>query len=248
MALGLTRLAGSLRVYTALLLLLLGAMPMLAVAVLLLPRTTVWPVATAAFRLTLRLAGVQVRAKGLEHLPETGHVLLMGNHVNWLDHLILVSLLRHPVAGFEKVENFRIPVYGFLMRRWGNVPVSRRSDPEEARRAGEAASRLLAQGVWFGMFPEGTRTRTGALGPFKKGGFHLAVDTGALIVPFAYRGAREVMATGRWWAMPGEVSVHFGAPIEASAYGKARLDALLIDTREAIKHLSAGAEAAGTTA
>jgi 1-acyl-sn-glycerol-3-phosphate acyltransferase len=242
------RLAGSVRVYGALLALLSLVLPVLLLAVSLLPRKAVWPLATALFRLTLQLAGVRVRAEGREFLPAHGHVLLMGNHVNWLDHLILVSLLPNPVAGFEKVENFRIPIYGFLMRRWGNVPVSRRADPDEARQAVAAATRLLAEGVWFGMFPEGTRTRNGELGPFKKGGFHLALDAQAVIVPFAYRGAREVMSTGRWWAAPGEVWVCFGKPIAPQAYGKDHLDALVSDTREAILRLRDGVLPAGTTA
>jgi 1-acyl-sn-glycerol-3-phosphate acyltransferase len=98
------------------------------------------------------------------------------------------------------------------------------------------------------MFPEGTRTRNGELGPFKKGGFHLALDTQAVIVPFAYRGAREIMSTGRWWAAPGEVRVCFGKPIAPQGYGKDRLDALIADTREAILRLRDGALPAGTTA
>ncbi|MEB3222558.1 MAG: lysophospholipid acyltransferase family protein [Candidatus Sericytochromatia bacterium] len=234
------RLVGSLRVYGTLLLLLLVGMPVLLVAISLRTRQEVWPFATSVFRLTMRLAGVDVRVEGREHLARSGHLLLMGNHVNWLDHLILTSLLPNPLAGFEKVENFRIPIYGFLMRRWGNVPVSRRSDPEEARRVVAEASRLLSEGVWFGMFPEGTRTRSGELGPFKKGGFHLALDAGATIVPFAFRGADAVMTTGRWWASPGVVGVHFGPPIDPATYGKENLEALVSDTRAAILRLRDG--------
>lgn len=230
----LKRLAGSLRVYGALLALFFLGLPVLIVAISVRSRTEVWPFVRRVFGLGLALAGVRLRTEGLEQLDPHARVLLMGNHVNWLDHLILIVILPRPIAGFEKVENFRIPIYGWLMRRWGNVPVNRRSNPDEARRVVAEASRLLDEGLIFGMYPEGTRTRDGSLGPFKKGGFHLAVDAEATIVPFAYRGARGVMSTGRWWAMPGEISVHFGAPIQAASFGKEGLDALMEATRAAI--------------
>lgn len=216
---------------------LLGFPPILVV-INLWPRHAAWGFIQRTFRVALWLAGVRVQQEGIEKIDPAAPAILMGNHVNWLDHIILATLLPTPLVGFEKTENFKVPIYGPMMRRWGNVEVSRRSDPQEALRAAADAAKILAQACWFLVFPEGTRTRTGLLGSFKKGGFHMAVDAGAVIVPFAFEGARGVMATQRWWAMPGQVTVRFGSPIVAAQYGKARLDELMQATRSDIERLA----------
>ncbi|MEB3197740.1 MAG: lysophospholipid acyltransferase family protein [Candidatus Sericytochromatia bacterium] len=233
------RLAGSLRIYSVLTALALLGFPPIMLVISVWPRARAWGFIQGVFGLALRLAGIKVRIEGLSHLPRDRAALYMGNHVNWLDHLILATALPSPLAGFEKTENFKIPIYGPMMRRWGNVEVSRRKDPEEARRVAQEASRRLAEGCNFLVFPEGTRTRDGQLGAFKKGGFHMAIDAGAPIVPFAFQGAAAIMATGRWWTFPGTVVLHFGAPIDPADYGKDTLEALSQTTRQAIEALLA---------
>jgi 1-acyl-sn-glycerol-3-phosphate acyltransferase len=228
----------------ALLALMFLGFPPIFVVINLWPRHTAWGFIQRIFRLTLWLAGVRVQQHGIEKIDPTAPVIMMGNHVNWLDHIILATILPTPLVGFEKTENFRIPIYGPMMRRWGNVKVSRRSDPQEALRAAQDAAKILAQKCWFLVFPEGTRTRSGTLGTFKKGGFHVAIDANALIVPFAFQGAWEVMATGRWWAMPGTVHVYFGSPVDAADYGKAGLENLMQVTRHDILRLGGQPEAA----
>lgn len=216
---------------------MLVGFPPIVVVINVWPRHSAWGFIQRTFRVALWLAGVSVQQTGIERIDPKAPAILMGNHVNWLDHIILATLLPTPLVGFEKTENFRIPIYGPMMRRWGNVEVSRRSDPQEALRAAADAAKILAAACWFLVFPEGTRTRTGQLGPFKKGGFHMAVDADAVIVPFAFEGAWDVMATQRWWATPGRVTVRFGAPIRATEYGKPRLDELIHTTRAEVLRL-----------
>ncbi|MEB3284337.1 MAG: lysophospholipid acyltransferase family protein [Candidatus Sericytochromatia bacterium] len=231
------RITGSLRVYGVLLALLLLGFPIIFLAISIWPRHQAWGFIQKIFRLTLWAAGIHVEQFGIEKVPPSAPAILMGNHVNWLDHLILATALPTPLVGFEKTENFKIPIYGPMMRRWGNVEVRRRADLQEAMQAAENAAKILAQGCWFLVFPEGTRTRNGELGAFKKGGFHMAVDANAVIVPFAFTGARDIMAAGKWWISPGCVTVRFAAPIYASQFGKPQLESLMTETRTAILQL-----------
>ncbi len=231
---GLLRLLASIRVYTFLTLFLVLCFPIIIVVISIRSQEDSWPFVQRCFRAMLATAGVRYEAVGLEGLDFSRGYMMMGNHVNVLDHFILASIIPRPFVGFEKTANLKIPIYGRMMKRWGNVGVSRSADPVEAKRAAAEAADRLRQGIGFLVYPEGTRTRTGAIGPFKKGGFHTAVDAEAQILPFTYNGAREILAPGRWWAMPGLVTVTFAQPIDATAYGKERLDALMKATRAAI--------------
>lgn len=231
---GLRHLLGTIRVYVFLWSFLLLCFPIIIVVISFRSQEASWPFIQRCFRAMLATAGVRYRAIGLEGLDFSRGYMMMGNHVNVLDHFILAAIIPRPFVGFEKNSNLKIPIYGAMMRRWGNVGVSRSADPIEAKRAAAEAADRLRQGIGFLVYPEGTRTRSGAIGPFKKGGFHTAVDAEAQILPFTYNGAREILAPGRWWAMPGLVTVTFAPPIDATAYGKERLDALMQVTRAAI--------------
>ena len=231
---GFRRLLGSVRVYAALWLFLGLCFPIIIVVISIRSQQASWPFIQRCFRAMLACAGVRFEARGLEGLDFSRGYMMMGNHVNWLDHFILASIIPSPFVGFEKTANLKVPIYGYMMRRWGNVGVSRSADPAEAKRAAAEAAARLREGIGFLVYPEGTRTRTGAIGPFKKGGFHTAVDAEAQILPFTYNGAREVLAPGRWWAMPGLVTLTFAPPIDAALYGKGRLDELVQATRAAI--------------
>src|SRR5262249_44174859 len=160
--------------------------------VLFLPRDVTWRVCQKLYRSAFWLAGIRVRVSGLEHLSRGKPYVLMGNHVNFLDPFMLCVGMPVPTVALEKNKNFGIPIYGWVMRRWGTLSVDR-GKPEQARldlaRAGEI---LRRDGSWLILFPEGTRTRDGRVGPFKKGGFHLALSTGVEIVPFTQNGARDI--------------------------------------------------------
>jgi 1-acyl-sn-glycerol-3-phosphate acyltransferase len=231
----LVRLLRSIRPYLALTFFLFFIFPVIMVVISVRNRADSWPFIGKCFRLMLALAGIRFKAEGLEGIDWSRGYMLMGNHVNVLDHFILASIIPTPFVGFEKVENFKVPVYGPMMRKWGNIAIHRgHSDPAAARKVAAEAADLLRQGVGFLVYPEGTRTRTGAIGSFKKGGFHTAVDAGAYILPFTYNGAREVMAAKRWWIKPGLITLTFSPPIDSAAYGKGRIDELVRDTRAAI--------------
>ncbi len=188
----------------------------------------------AMCRSALRLVGINVRVSGLQHVDNQRQYLLMGNHPSMLDPFFVAIALPHFAVAVEKAANFKIPVYGRIVARWGNIPIHK-DDPVRARQAIALATERFRQGKSLVILPEGTRSKDGRLGPFKKGGFHLAIDTGATILPFTIKGAFPVFPSGGWRIHPGVVEVVFGAPLSAEGVSRDRLDALLAETRSRIE-------------
>lgn len=213
---------------------LLVALPAVFVVISVFERPKAWRVSQRIYKGLFFLLGVSAKVEGLEQLDRTAPYVLMGNHVNLLDHFLLCTVMPTPMIGIEDQKNYRIPIYGTLMRRWGNLPIDRR-DPERIRATMAAAGQALRQGgLWLLIFPEGKMTRDGQLLPFKKGGFHLARDNGLPIVPFTLVGAYRISAAWRWGARPGHVRVVVSAPIAPAAHEEGGLEALSQAVRAAI--------------
>ena len=176
---------------------------------------TAFPFMKRALRLMIRLAGLRVRVRGLEHVkPGTGYVYML-NHSSFLDHFVVAAWTPDFLVGLEKASNFRLPLYGWLVRWWGNIPVVR-DDKEQARAAVAEAQRIFESGTSIGLAPEGTRTEDGCLGPFKKGGFHLARNTGAWIVPVSLVGMHERNPDRAFRLVAGPVDLVFHPPLPSS--------------------------------
>lgn len=182
-----------------------------------------FPFMSLMFRLMVRLAGMRVTVVGRENLrPGVGYVYML-HHASVLDHFVLAACAPEYCVGVEKESNFRVPVYGWITRWWGSIPIVR-EDPEKARAAIEVAKGMIRSGVSVGIAPEGTRQLGGVLGPFKKGGFHLARDTGAPIVPVAMVGMHERNPDRKFRLVGGPLKVEFHAPIPS---GEGTLDELV---------------------
>lgn len=210
---------------------LLGPIAVLLVAVS--PRGLGFRFTQWGSRSAFYFAGLRVKAVGAERVDWSRPQVFMGNHQNLLDPFALLNIVPRHVAGIEKIENLKIPVYGWLSRAWGNIPIHR-EDPAASRVGIAQAAERLRAGLPMAIMPEGTRTKDGSIGPFKKGGFHLAIDTGADIVPFTINGGYGRLRTGDWRVYPGTIEVVFGEPIPTQGYGKENLDELVTRTREAI--------------
>lgn len=189
----------------------------------------------------LGCVGIRVRVTGRDRVDWTLPHVFMGNHQNLLDPFALVIAMPHHMVGIEKRENLRIPIYGTLIRLWGNIPIDR-GNPQAARQSIALAAERLRQGTSIAILPEGTRTKDGRIGPFKKGGFHLALDAGASIVPFTFKGAFEVFRTGGWKVRPGVIEVLFDAAIATEGYGPETLDTLVERVRGVIVSHLEGSE------
>ena len=118
----------------------------------------------------------------------------------------------------------------------GFVPLER-GNPEQSRPAIERAAEALRDGNSFVIFPEGTRSRTGELLPFKKGGFIMAIKGQAPVVPIAISGARDAMRKGSFVINPAVIDVRFGAPVETASLTLADRDSLVAEVRQRVAAL-----------
>lgn len=165
-------------------------------------------------RRVVRRTGMRLDVTRLGPVPTDRAYVYMFNHQSHMDVPVLYHVLPSPtVRMVAKKELFRVPVWGPAMRAAGYIRIDR-SNREAAIASLQEASAQLARGVSIGIAPEGTRSRTGALGPLKKGGFHLALETRTPIVPVAIDGTREVLPSGGKSMRRGvRVRVTIGTPI-----------------------------------
>ena len=136
----------------------------------------------------------------------------MPNHTSFLDPFAISVASPRFTIGIEKEQNLKVPVYGWLVKWWGNIHIDR-TNREKAINQLKAAAELLKNGEVITIAPEGTRSRTGELGEFKKGGFHMAIDGHADIIPITILGMREVNPDRRFRLRKGTVTIVFHPPI-----------------------------------
>ncbi|HUS65103.1 MAG TPA: lysophospholipid acyltransferase family protein [Kofleriaceae bacterium] len=162
----------------------------------------------------IRLAHIELEVTGAAHIPLDRAYVYMSNHQSHTDIPVLYATVPSSTLRMvAKTELFRIPGLGRAMRASDFIEVDRK-DHARALASLERAGDLIADGVSVWIAPEGTRSVTGELGPFKKGGFHLACDTGTPIVPVSIQGTLAILPPGGGRIEPGHrVRVAFGAPI-----------------------------------
>jgi 1-acyl-sn-glycerol-3-phosphate acyltransferase len=157
----------------------------------------------------------------------------MANHQSLFDVLAFYSVWGRQFRWVIKEELRRTPGLGWGCEAVGHLFIDRRNR-ESAIATLNAFRPKLVDGLSIMFFPEGTRSRDGSLGPFKKGGFMMALDLGLPILPVTIDGTRHVLPDGSLKLLPGTIKIQIHSPIEASAYGMQRREDLMADTRAAI--------------
>jgi 1-acyl-sn-glycerol-3-phosphate acyltransferase len=186
--------------------------------------------------LALGLAGIRYRVSGREHIPAGRAVVFCSNHESNVDPPVLFQALHRRLHILFKAELQQLPILGRVMLAGGFVPVER--DRREASMASvERASTSIREGNTFLIFPEGTRSRTAEMLPFKKGGFIMAIQAQAPIVPVAVSGGRAAMQKGSWFVRPVRVRVRIGAPVETQGMHVDDRDQLIEIVRARIEEL-----------
>ncbi len=158
----------------------------------------------------------------------------MPNHVSFLDGPLVMVLIPGVARVILKKSVLRIPIVGFAMRFVGFVPVDRKGTEGGKKSIGRALALMRKKRYSFLIFPEGTRSRDGRLGAFRRGGFFLALESGAPIVPVTISGTRELMPRGQWFARRGTVRVVFHEPIPVAGYTTETMGALMEKVRAAV--------------
>ena len=181
-----------------------------------------------------RLAGVGFRVDRAAGFDATRTSLFVANHIDLLDAFIIYASVPQLVRGIELESHFRIPFYGWLMKAVGNVGVPRDERPDSYRRLVADTRRTLDRGLSLAVFPEGTRTRTGLVGPFHVGFFRLAIRRGCPIVPVSIVGAYEFSRKGSWLMRPSTIVVHLHDTIDTSGLTRADAEALMTRTRRIV--------------
>jgi 1-acyl-sn-glycerol-3-phosphate acyltransferase len=174
-------------------------------------------------RILLFASGSQVVVHGDEHRRGTQHVFV-ANHVSWFDVFVMAAHLRW-FKFVAKAELFRIPLFGPAMRTAGMIAIDRKNQKSAHGSIQEAAARIH-EGASVILFPEGTRGRSYALRPFKKGAFVLAIEAQAPVVPVAIHGSIEVQGKGKIRVRAGRIDVHFLPPIATAGMSYDDRDAL----------------------
>lgn len=215
-------------------LLLFIATPALIVLWLANRKMWLFPLAKWGAKTWLAASGAKVEVKGREHLQDGRSYVFISNHRSYLDTAALFFFAGKKMGLVAKKELLKVPVFGQGMG-FVNIIAIDRSNPERALQSMEKARDVMKQGYSFGVFVEGTRALPGEILPFKKGGFHLAMQMEAPIIPVAIKNSDWMMGKKAGVAFPGTIEMVLLPPIETKGLSEEEnLMDVLRQTREAI--------------
>lgn len=173
-------------------------------------------------------------------VPSPGHsYIIMSNHASHYDIPLIFMSLQGSIRMIGKKELFRVPVWGHAMKACEILAIDRKNSAQALQDL-EVVKEKMRSGVIPWIAPEGTRSRHGKLNIFKKGGFMLALQTGATIIPVGIRGSGRILPPDTWQFNPGQaVEIHIGQPVSATDYTVATRNELIKEVRKRIATASA---------
>ena len=218
---------------TAAFLLLFTALPLMILLRIINRKLWLYPLCLWGAKAWLKTCGAEVEVEGLENLDPHKSYVFVSNHRSYLDTATLFAHTGRRIGLVAKKELMKVPVLGVGMG-FVNIIAIDRSNPEKALRSMQKAKDVLEDGYSFGVFAEGTRALRDEFLPFKKGAFHLAMQTGAPIVPVAIRNTDRMMGKKTGLAFAGTIEMVLCPPIETTGLSEDNLMDLLKKTRRAI--------------
>jgi len=185
-------------------------------------------------RVTMKLAGAKLVVRRAAGFDPKRTCFFLVNHVNLFDPFLLYCAIPQYVRGWELESHFKIPAYGWLMKRFGNVPVPDVRRPSDLKRMWRLTQDAIHGGTSLIIFPEAKRTRTGHVDEFQDGGFRVAQQLGIPIVPVSLVGSLKHHRTGHWMLSPATVTVYLHDTIDTQGLSKQEVPALRDRVREII--------------
>ncbi len=181
-------------------------------------------------RVQLFLLGAWIRIKN--KIPNDQTYIVMMNHASFADVFFSVQPLKGKYTAILASFNFKIPVWGTMLRFFKAIPVYRKDKIKAIKAIKHAETIIKDLKYHVVIFPEGTRTTDGKLQKFKKGGFHMAINTQVPIIPIAVKGGFNYKPKTRWYIKPSIIDIEVGNPIDVSKYTVNDIDSLIDDTRK----------------
>lgn len=179
------------------------------------------------------LCGVRVSIRGAEKIKPGVTYVFLSNHQGNFDGPVLVHAIPRDWSALIKKEMMRLPVFSLVLKKVQFVPIER-TNAKDAHAGIELGATLLTQGKSFVAFPEGTRSRDGLLGEFKKGVFIMAINAQTPIIPITILNSARINPPGRYAIRPGQVEVIFHDPIQTAGMTAEDRNRLVQLTRNAI--------------
>ena len=179
--------------------------------------------------------GQLVKLNGKIPDPESGPYLYIINHESLFDHFVIGQFIKHYVTAIAKFEQFKYPLWGNVARRYGVVPIDRSNVNKAIRSLKIVEEEIIDNKISFLIAPEGTRSKDGSLGEFKKGAFHIAKNTGISVVPVIINGAYEAKKKTDWRLSPGIIDICFTDIITQDFYSDMSVGQLRDYVRQKIK-------------
>ena len=195
---------------------------------------TMQPLPRLFCRFILFAGGQRLMLKTPMPPVQHGPYLYMFNHASMLDTLIMIAIIPEYTMAIGKAEQFDVPIWGTLIKRWGAVPIHRQ-DLQRAIKQLDTVSNALRQGDSLLISPEGTRSPDGRLLAFKKGPFHVAMNQPTPIVPVAIVGAHLAKRKESWLLLPSTIEIRVGSLITTDSPAYQDRDELRGATRAAIE-------------
>ena len=172
------------------------------------------------------LGGQLIKQTGTIPAPGDGPYLYLINHQSLFDHFVIGAYINHYVTAVAKHEHLSYPLWGQVAKSYGIVPINRTNIKKALSSLKVVEDSITNDKVSVLIAPEGTRSRDGHLGIFKKGAFHIAKNTGVKIIPVIIDGAYKAKNTNDWRITPGIINIHFSKVIQNEEYSSMTIEEL----------------------
>ena len=178
---------------------------------------------------------VKVKING--NIPQNRSLIIMYNHSSFIDAFLFAYATPGESTGIVAIENYKYPIFGRMLKKWKAIPIDR-SNIETSKESIGKGAEALKNGYNVVILPEGTRTISGKIKKFKKGGFHMAINAKAPILPIGSKGAFTFKPKNRWYIKPGTIELNVGELIEPDRYEELGINGLANEVRHQMQQLT----------